>query len=568
LSEKLKYITGFLSTIIIMVFLLLIVVYYYFGSSIYTFGNVIFVLVLFSLLTDGLFLLIHLPRKPIKHEHVSFDPKKLTVVIACYNGEDIIGETIENALVHVPKQNIIVVSDASTDNTARTARSYGVRVVENKQNVNKAFSISFVMHRVKTPYVLILDDDTLIGKTFIPTSLLDEGYDAVAFNVMPLETNTIWNKLQTFEYRKAMTLGKSLRGDVGAVGNISGAIGLYKTADLIEQVTRHSGQFGGEDQQRTAFVHLSGKGKGITYTDATVITKAPDTFRQLFKQRSIRWNLSLPELFFVYMRILLSPRFHYILKIEKAYQMYLLVTEPIRMLFFWLVYLNPFRAVILYGLYTVMTFIAWVKIGRKDPIWLILIYPLYRLGETICRFIAHFYWFKIKYHYLFEKKHHVYVTDRKLVYEYSFVILLLAGLWSMSLYRFERAVMPSMVQYVDTKKPAILAALGQPVSGVDNLLASSAAPNPEVMASEISARSNYRLVAEQGDGKTHIARKAIKAYTEENNITLNSIQATVAEDSLQKDIKTDASSGLLKLGEIVEVDTQLVESHIKYALSK
>lgn len=111
----------------------------------------------------------------------------LTIVIPTYNGGDVLKETIKQAHKHVRLDQIIVVSDASTDNTAEIARRAGVRVIVNKRNLQKARSINAAMPHVRTPYVLLLDDDTLIGETFIPTSLLDEGYTAVAFNVMPLK---------------------------------------------------------------------------------------------------------------------------------------------------------------------------------------------------------------------------------------------------------------------------------------------------------------------------------------------------------------------------------------------
>lgn len=441
LKNSINVAIGYIQTLIIVSFFAYVVYYFYMGDKVGAFGSVVLSVIVFSFLADGIFLLLHLPRRQVKHHNKpSFDPSKLTVVIACYNGEDIIGDTIEQAMVHVPADQIIVVSDASTDNTAEAARAHGVRVIVNERNLNKAFSISFVMHQVKTPYVLILDDDTLIGKTFIPTSLLDDGYDAVAFNVMPVETGTLINKLQIFEYRKSMLMGKSLRAGVGAVGNISGAIGLYRTSDLLEQVTKHSGQFGGEDQQRTAFVHLHGKGKGVTYADSLVLTKAPNTVKQLFRQRSFRWNLSLPELFFVYLRILFSPRFHYLLKAEKAYQMYLLVTDPIRMLFFWAIFFNPLAALSMYLFYAIFTNIVWLKTGGKDPLWMIFVYPIYSMFESICRFIAHFYWFRIKYTYIFTKKLHTLVPERKLLFEYAGVAMVLLIVWALSVLRFEQAV--------------------------------------------------------------------------------------------------------------------------------
>jgi cellulose synthase/poly-beta-1,6-N-acetylglucosamine synthase-like glycosyltransferase len=566
MKSDIKYIyklfVGYIQTLLILLLFFFVVCYYYTAPLLNVYTNAIISIIALSVLTDGIFLLLHLFRKPVKHKDLSYDPEKLTIVIACYNGQDIIGDTIKDALVHVRPDQIIVVSDASTDNTAQTARAYGVRVVENEKNVNKAFSISFVMHKVTTPYVLILDDDTLIGKTFIPTSLLDEGYDGVAFNVMPLKTNSLINALQRFEYRKSMVIGKSLRGSTGAVGNISGAIGLYKTKDLMEQVTKHSGQFGGEDQQRTALVHLYGTGKGVTYTDATVLTKAPDTVKQLCRQRAFRWNVSLPELLFVNLRIVINPNFPYLLKAEIAYQLYLWMTDPIRMLFFWVLFLNPYRAIILYLFYVFLTFLVWLKLQRKDPLWIILIFPLYRILESACRFTAHFYWFKIKYNYLFRHKFHKLVPDRKLALEYTGVFLVIASLWNISMHHFEEASVNSYVAITEKKyresiaMPARTAKPKIPFNIIETVEAD--APDMPITPEEKS----IAILVENGDSKSKVARKAVHSYMGTHTITLTTSQQLVAEDGLRKNMPQDQR---LITGQIVELDCALVEKYVSRA---
>lgn len=385
-----------------------------------------------SLCIDGLILLLHLPRRASLHKKVRFNPDKLTIIIACYNGEQVVGETIRQALVHVAPYNIIVVSDASTDRTVEVAQSMGVRVHQNKRNLNKALSISGVMHMVETPYTLVLDDDTLIGDTFLPTSLLDDGYAAVAFNVMPVKTGSFLNTMQTFEYRKSMFMGKALRAPAGAVGNISGAIGMYRTKDLQTQVHLHSGQFGGEDQQRTSLVHLLSEGKGITFTDATVHTHAPATWKVFLRQRALRWNLSHPELAMLYMRIILYPPFHYLLKLEKAYHVYIWLTDPLRIVFIWAIFFRPLHPLfyIYYAIYVGFGFAVWLKTGRKDPFWVPIIFPLFSLLQGLCRLVAHFYWMKIKYIYLFKKKLHLLVTNRNLMHEYTAIAIILITIWT------------------------------------------------------------------------------------------------------------------------------------------
>lgn len=431
-------------------------------NSNHSFTNSFLVGVLFlSAATDGFMMLIGMFRKPAHYEKLSFDASKVTILIACYNGEKVIGETIEQALVHVPKEQIIVVSDCSKDATEKVASSYGVRVIRNERNVNKALSISLNMKYVETEYVLILDDDTHIAKTFIPTNLIEEGYSAVAFNVMPEETGTLVNKLQVFEYRKSMVLGKSLRASVGAISNVSGAIGLFKTKDLIYQATRHSGQFGGEDQQRTMLVHLEGEGKGIAYVDATVLTEAPPTFGKLFKQRAKSWNCSVHETLFLCTRILFSTKTHFLLKLERSYELFVFMTDPLRIIFFGTAFIYPINFLLLYVLYLCVETLGWFKTGRKDSFSVVLVSPIYSVFiKTPARFLASFWWFYIKKDYLY-KRLHWYITDRNVVREYAFTTAVVVFLWSSALFQSREVISSKLVIVVAyTRHTSSVAAAG------------------------------------------------------------------------------------------------------------
>lgn len=558
LSTKLSaYISLFVRTIesiLVLSALAFAVVYFYLYSlTAQKWEPYILTLFLLPILTDGVLLALLFFRKAVKHSNLKFDPSKLTIIIACYNGEKIIGETIENALRQVPPKQILVVSDASTDNTVSVAKSYNVRVHQNVKNVNKAFSISGVMHLVKTPYVLILDDDTLIGETFIPTSLLDEGYTAVAFNVIPVSTQSIINKFQQYEYRKSMFLGKNLRASAGSVGNISGAIGLYRTQDLVKQVDIHSGQFGGEDQQRTTFAHLYGTGKGVTFTESAVYTKVPDSLKSWLRQRSFRWNLSLPELFTTYWQILYKPKFHYLLKIEKAYQMYLLATDPLRMLFFWIFLLHPQLLLTMYLFYITLGICVWLRLKRPVSIWVPLLYPFYGRLESYCRFIAHFYWFKIKHKYIFHHKFHRLVPGRNLKQEYLLVTAFLILLWASAGYQFTNATTKVVA---GLKEP-------EPTPWVSNIVVQIRQPGKaEGNFNEFS--QSYDIYVENGDGKSNVARKAILHYINENHLRFHSQVILVAEDSLRYDL---TYLGPLYPGEMVNIPRELISKHINLASS-
>ena len=381
-----------------------------------------------SMITDGLILLVHLPRRQSHHENALFDSNKVTVLIACYNGEAVIGETISNALKKVDKDHILVASDGSKDKTVEIAQSYGVTVLDFQENMQKAHTISRAIHHVKTPYVLILDDDTHIDQMFIPTSLLDEGYDAVAFAILPEQTGTLANKFQTFEYRRSMFIGKSLRGNVGAVGNVSGAIGLFHTQDLVEQDGHHSGQWGGEDQQRTMLVHLKRKHKGVTFFNSVVTTKAPDSFKALTKQRTKIWNRACHELFWLNFKVAFTPNSHYLLKLNRAYYLYVLLTDPIRILMLWSLLLYPINILVNYVFYLLLNLVYWFKLGRADSLWVVALYPIYSKYNTICRFYAHIHWFEVKYNF-YKRKLHTRVNQRKIALEYVLTSILLFCMW-------------------------------------------------------------------------------------------------------------------------------------------
>ncbi len=424
----------FVSALIVSI-LIFIILNFYLYASVVNLYDFFYVFLIFSLLTDGIFILLQLLRKRVKHKSLLFNPTKVTAVIACYNGSDVIGDTIINLKKRLPAGQIIVVSDASTDNTESIARSLGVRVVVNEKNLGKVLSINRAIKEVATPYVLIMDDDVLIGESVIPTNLLDEGYTAVAFNVMPVEEDKFINRLQMFEYRNSMQVGKNLRGKAGAIGNVSGAIGLYRTGDLWKQKTLHSGQFAGEDEQRTLLAHLYSDGKGITYSDQPILTHAPNSYIDLFKQRAYSWSLAVPELFTIYWRILLSPKFHYLLKIEKAYYLYIYLTDPLRILFLWALFLRPVNIIYTYLFYVIFSLIVWLRLGLKDRLAVVLAYPFYKLWLTLCRFIGNFYWFKVKASYL-KKRLHRDVSKRRLIPEYLLITSIFVLLWILSSFNF------------------------------------------------------------------------------------------------------------------------------------
>lgn len=92
---------------------------------------------------------------------------KLTVVIPCYNGSQLLQKNLPKLQLFLKKEgiaaNIIVVDDHSTDDSvALLERQWaGVTLIKRSQNGGFGQAVNTGMRQVKTPYVLLLNTDVV-----------------------------------------------------------------------------------------------------------------------------------------------------------------------------------------------------------------------------------------------------------------------------------------------------------------------------------------------------------------------------------------------------------------------
>lgn len=316
------------------------------------------------------------------------DLSKVTVVIACKDGEDVIGATLRSLLQRFVPNQIIVASNGSTDHTCMIAQSYGVELLNIKQPLGKVRAINRALNHVKTPYVLLLDDDTLVGNARIPTGLLDEGFEGVAFRVLVKKSNWV-SQVQLYEYRKSTDIGKRYHNNRASVQNISGAIGLFSLKELKRQIRKHSGEFSGEDLQRTLLIHLAQDARGVVLTDSTVYTQPPDTVNGLFRQRVFGWFPGLFANFRNYIKVMTRDRMPVALRFDAFYNVFLvMLLDVVRLLSLPILILYPWYFITMYLLYVFFESIGYFRMQASDPYWVVLIYPFYGLFGFITRYCA------------------------------------------------------------------------------------------------------------------------------------------------------------------------------------
>lgn len=87
--------------------------------------------------------------------------KPLTIIIPAYNEERAIKPVLERLKTTCPEliEEIIVVDDGSTDNTAQIAEEVGVRVIRHSRNKGYGASLKTGIRAVHTDFVLTMDSD-------------------------------------------------------------------------------------------------------------------------------------------------------------------------------------------------------------------------------------------------------------------------------------------------------------------------------------------------------------------------------------------------------------------------
>ena len=65
-----------------------------------------------------------------------------------------------------------------------------------------------------------------------------------------------------------------------------------------------------------------------------------------------------------------NRRSHYSLRFERGYSVFVLLTDPVRMLFFLGLFASPSYFAFVYLLYLPLELVAWLRLGRQDPIYM------------------------------------------------------------------------------------------------------------------------------------------------------------------------------------------------------
>lgn len=228
----------------------------------------------------------------------------ITIIIACYNEE----EAITNTLSYIKNQDyngeirVIVVDNASKDDTSMVAKEAGeafdlnLKVLYAKEP-GKFNALNEALKEVDTEYVITLDADTLLHKSALKhlvSRMMSAPEDTCAVAGSVLVRNSRENllaRLQEWEYFLGIASIKRMQGMYQGTLVAQGAFSLY-TTDLLKQVGGWPDAIG-EDIVLTW--KMLRENKRVYFEPmAVAFTEVPSKFVHFYRQKS-RWARGMIE---------------------------------------------------------------------------------------------------------------------------------------------------------------------------------------------------------------------------------------------------------------------------------
>ncbi len=227
----------------------------------------------------------------------------ITLIVACFNEEDVIEETLDYATTqdYPGEFHVLVADDGSTDRTVDLAAKYAERdariSVRSYPHGGKANTLNHALGDVHTPLMATVDADTLLMPEALKrcvARLMVSPPATVAVAGAVFVRNSRKNLLtqaQEWDYFLGIASIKRQQGLFQGTLVAQGAFSVYKTP-AVKEVGGWPDRIGEDIVLTWAMMD---KGAGVTYEKTAVaFTDAPETAKAFAKQRR-RWARGMIE---------------------------------------------------------------------------------------------------------------------------------------------------------------------------------------------------------------------------------------------------------------------------------
>ncbi len=237
---------------------------------------------------------------------VSLTVDDVAVLIPAHNEALVIEDSLMAILDLVPRKNVHVVSDGSTDATLEIVRGVGVPAITTRSNVGKAGALQEAIQRFKLlerfKVVMLLDADTRVQPGYFAAALPmfdDPQVVAVAGCVksardrsLSLTGNVLVGHRQRIYAigQRALKFGQTWQR-LNATHIVPGFASMYR-AEVLPRIEMNPPGLAIEDFNMTFEVYQKRLGKVGFTLSAVAVTQDPDNLRDYVRQTR-RWALGL-----------------------------------------------------------------------------------------------------------------------------------------------------------------------------------------------------------------------------------------------------------------------------------
>ncbi len=230
----------------------------------------------------------------------------VAILIPAHNEGPVIEDSLRAIMKLVPRKNIHVVSDGSTDDTFEVALRVGVKVIKTRHNVGKAGALQEAIERFKLverfPVVMLLDADTRVQPGYFEAALpLFNSLSVVAVAgcvkpdrnrvLSPVGNLLIGHRTKIYAVgQRVLKFGQTSR-HLNATPIVPGFASIYRTA-VLPRIDMNPPGLAIEDFNMTFEVYQKDLGKVGFTLGAVAVTQDPDNFRDYIHQTK-RWALGL-----------------------------------------------------------------------------------------------------------------------------------------------------------------------------------------------------------------------------------------------------------------------------------
>lgn len=188
-----------------------------------------------------------------------------------------------------PLEDIVVVADSCTDDTAEMARLAGATKVIEVDVKDKASAQNAALFEIFTDVVVGFDGDTIPRPDCIELMIRDieDGFDATCATVLPIQPRGFFIRARRFAYALGRRWWRLCQARVGRIQVLTGAAYVFKT-EAIKSIGGFPGGLISADMDATWALHRAGYKLGYA-GDAVALTYDPETF-SVYRQQMRRWS--------------------------------------------------------------------------------------------------------------------------------------------------------------------------------------------------------------------------------------------------------------------------------------